>query len=1055
MLKKRHNKLVIFPLVAVMILMMTAYFDATANIAYATTMATYFVDPTNGSDTNNGTSTTTAFKTIEKAQRTVRGINSSMTGDIYVYLRGGTYTLHGALEFSEADSGTNGYKVIYRNYSTETPIISGGETITGWTNLGNNVYRTTVSPANDFRQLYVNGTRKPRAFTASGIPGTVSKQSYGYLTDDSSVANWGASTSNPSKVEIVYHDSDFTRKRLLVDHVTNNGNGTYSIYMATPYWTSVNTLWPFVNPSNVSYVENSYAFLDTAGEWYLDKSTNYLYYKAASGENVGSETFTAPLLTSLLEVRGMLNNRAQNLEFNGITFSYATYLKPNITGHMDFQANMDLPDNPPDDTFMATYYLNAPDPSNITVEAAKNVSFKNCTLSHLGSGGITLSYTQGCTVSHCTICDVSGNGVNVLGYPYEPALDNPDKLSLDNCIDNNSIHDIAVEYSGGVGIFVGYTRNTAVAYNEVYNVPYTGISVGWGWGMSSYTYNDISRDNKIVGNNVHDSMLSLADGGALYTLGAQPNSCVYNNYFSCNGSFLGIYFDQGSMNWAGFNNVCENVADYAGANCSGAGAVNDVTNDYLFNNYSNTPTFVDNGSIPAGTNFEGAITGYTLPYRDNTANTIKNATGPSSSVYTPTTSDDWKMYDDNTTRFSRSPYVIPDFNKITYYGTWYHEFLSSGVLNGTIHYSNTANDYATFKFYGTQVRYYSPKSSNYGTAYLSIDNGSESSVNLYSANWVDSACLLTISGLSSGEHTLKIRVGAGNGYVPVDSISIYNSADTYTSTKYYNDDIIGCPSNNNQIYYSNDANGTQWYEENGYSMGTIHYANAANAYATFRFTGTQVSWYSPKSSNYGTAYVSIDNGTEYPVSLYSANWVDSASRYTFSNLSNGVHTIKVRVSGDGFVPVDGFAVTYPGYASPTSVNDSVTGTGYNQFSYTGTWYNENNASASGGTVRYSATAGDIVTLKFKGTQIKWFGTRSTNYGIGAVSILRASDNSIIVPETAIDPYTNTASVIYNQLLWSSPVLPNGDYILQIRVTGAKNPSSSEPYVLVDGVQVIQ
>lgn len=53
--------------------------------------ATYYVDLVNGSDSNAGTSSTTAFKTITKAQSIVRTVNSNMTDDIIVNLRGGTY----------------------------------------------------------------------------------------------------------------------------------------------------------------------------------------------------------------------------------------------------------------------------------------------------------------------------------------------------------------------------------------------------------------------------------------------------------------------------------------------------------------------------------------------------------------------------------------------------------------------------------------------------------------------------------------------------------------------------------------------------------------------------------------------------------------------------------------------------------------------------------------------------------------------------------------------------------------------------------------------------
>ena len=49
--------------------------------------ACYYVAPS-GSDTNDGT-VAAPFQTITKARDVVRTINGTMTGDIYVYLRGG------------------------------------------------------------------------------------------------------------------------------------------------------------------------------------------------------------------------------------------------------------------------------------------------------------------------------------------------------------------------------------------------------------------------------------------------------------------------------------------------------------------------------------------------------------------------------------------------------------------------------------------------------------------------------------------------------------------------------------------------------------------------------------------------------------------------------------------------------------------------------------------------------------------------------------------------------------------------------------------------------
>ncbi|MFI5823705.1 hypothetical protein ACIA8I_32135 [Streptomyces rishiriensis] len=122
----------------------------------------FYVDPAGGNDSNSGTSTTAAFKTVQAAQAAVRSSNANMSSDIVVNLRGGTYNLTTPITLGTGDSGTNGHTVVYQAYNGETPVISSGRTITGWTAVGNGEYKAPVGSLN-FRQLYVNGVRATRA----------------------------------------------------------------------------------------------------------------------------------------------------------------------------------------------------------------------------------------------------------------------------------------------------------------------------------------------------------------------------------------------------------------------------------------------------------------------------------------------------------------------------------------------------------------------------------------------------------------------------------------------------------------------------------------------------------------------------------------------------------------------------------------------------------------------------------------------------------------------------------------------------------------------------
>ena len=58
----------------------------------------------------------------------------------------------------------------------------------------------------------------------------------------------------------------------------------------------------------------------------------------------------------------------------------------------------------------------------------------------------------------------------------------PEEVVARNTIADDYIHDVAVQYLGGVGIWVGYTTGTIITHNQIDDVPYTAISIGWaGW----------------------------------------------------------------------------------------------------------------------------------------------------------------------------------------------------------------------------------------------------------------------------------------------------------------------------------------------------------------------------------------------------------------------------------------------------------------------------------------------------------------------------------------------------------------------------------------------
>ncbi len=82
-----------------------------------------------------------------------------------------------------------------------------------------------------------------------------------------------------------------------------------------------------------------------------------------------------------------------------------------------------------------------------------------------------------------------------------------------------------------------------------------------------------------------------------------------------------------------------------------------------------------------------------------------------------------------------------------------------------------------------------------------------------------------------------------------------------------------------------------------YLASTVSYSNQTGNYVTFNFTGYRITLNTAKASNHGIVAVSIDNGSETNFDLYSPTRESYVPIYTSPALSNGNHTLKVRVTG--------------------------------------------------------------------------------------------------------------------------------------------------------------
>lgn len=513
--------------------------------------AEYYVDPVQGDDGYDGTEPS-PFRTLEKARDAVRAINAQMTGDIIVYLRGGTHSLTETLALTEQDSGTGGYQVIYRSYPGEAPVVSGGKSIEGWEiyDVERNIYKAPAETGLNTRQLYVNGKRAVRARSTEGLPDSV-KVEDGIATSMTEIAGWG----NISDLELVFKQN-WTNPRGTVESVSVEG-GTATLRMKQPGWyylnnkggTSVNVPW---------YYENAYELLDEEGEWYLDRAENIFFYKPRAGEDMSTANVTAPVLEQLLTLQGSeWDQPIHDLRFEGISFQYTTWLAPGTEqAHPDVQSNLlRMMDSV---TGVAKEQLTA---AAIDISMGRWISFERCDFSRLGSAAINITKgSQDNLIRGNTFLDLSGSGVQVgevkgSDPDYYNPID-PRKVLRNNDVVNNFFYGVGVEYRSAVAVFAAYPVDMDISHNEIANTPYSGITVGWGWGTSDTS----NRGTRIQNNYIHHVMQELVDGGGIYTLGSSWDMIISGNYIrEQKHNFGSIYLDEGSSNIAVRDNVMENV----------------------------------------------------------------------------------------------------------------------------------------------------------------------------------------------------------------------------------------------------------------------------------------------------------------------------------------------------------------------------------------------------------------------------------------------------------------------------------------------------------------
>lgn len=462
---------------------------------------TYYVSSSTGNDANNGTSSSTPWKTLSKVNAT-----AFTSGDQILFKAGDTF--YGALTSSNSVQGWD--KVLtYGSFGTGSkPVISGFETISGWVSQGNGIYSATTSVTSSCNMVSVNGVNTPIGrYPKSGYLTFETFSGSTSITDSQLAATpvWTGS-------EVVIQKNGFQYDRGKITNHTSH-TITYSGGSGTPDGLG----------GYKYYIQGGLSALTQVGDWWISGNTIYMYFGTNAPTNYIVNVSKISILAAISK---------NNVKFDGLRFEGANDKGVESVGTGNSIKNCEF-------EFMGHYAITCAQ-SNVTLDNntikngngsaifmnANNYVISNNRISNYGLfpgmvtngtnnyNGIDIIANAGGTCEYNSISNVGYLGINTWGS--------------NNIIRFNKIDGFCSLLPDGGGIYANYIGTSYPTGIKIYN---NIVLNGGGEGL----YSDAVNQNTEWYNNV---VINCVSGLLINT---PVNHNVHDNIFYNNVYGLNLY----------------------------------------------------------------------------------------------------------------------------------------------------------------------------------------------------------------------------------------------------------------------------------------------------------------------------------------------------------------------------------------------------------------------------------------------------------------------------------------------------------------------------------